>query len=91
MTGDTGLDALHRDVRYLLDRNEILDCISRHARGCDRHDVDLITSAYYDDGIDEHGYAVNPGPECGVWANNTHAESNAIVVLHREGLSHGNA
>lgn len=72
------LETLQRDVRYLLDRTEILDCISGHARGCDRHDVDLITAAYHRDGADEHGHTVNPGPEYGEWANATHAETSRV-------------
>jgi ketosteroid isomerase-like protein len=76
MTTDTRLEAMQKDIRYLLDRTEILDCIARHARGCDRHDIDLISSAYNDDGIDEHGFAVNAGPDYGAWANKTHAETS---------------
>jgi hypothetical protein len=78
MTADADSDALARDVRYLMDRTEILDCISRHARGCDRHDIDLITSTYHPDGVDEHGHAVNPGPDYGAWANATHAETSRV-------------
>ncbi|BBY90419.1 hypothetical protein MGALJ_00880 [Mycobacterium gallinarum] len=78
MTVDADLDALARDVRYLMDRSEILDCISRHARGCDRHDIDLITSAYHADGVDEHGDAVNPGPGYGGWANEAHASTSRV-------------
>jgi len=78
MTLDTDLDTLARDVRYLMDRTEILDCISRHARGCDRHDIDLITSAYHCDGVDEHGHAVNPGTGYGTWANETHAQTSRV-------------
>jgi ketosteroid isomerase-like protein len=80
MSIDTGLEALQRNVRYLLDRTEILDCISRHARGCDRHDVDLITAAYHDDGVGEHGFATNPGPDYGEWANKTHAETSQVHI-----------
>ena len=74
----TDLDALGRDVSYLKDRTEILDCIARHARGCDRHDVDFITSAYSDDGIDEHGTVKNTGPQYGDWANNVHADTSHV-------------
>jgi hypothetical protein len=81
MTADTDLSLLRRDVQYLLDRSAILDCVARHARGCDRHDVDLISSAYHDDGVDEHGFAVNSGPDYGAWANKTHAETS-IVHTH---------
>lgn len=75
---ETGFDALEQNVRYLMDRTEILDCISRHARGCDRHDIDLIASAYHPDGVDEHGHAVNSGLEYGNWANRTHAETSRV-------------
>jgi len=78
MTEDAVLQKLQKDVQYLLDRTEILDCIARHARGCDRHDVDLISSAYHHDGVDEHGIAINIGPEYGQWANTTHAGSSRV-------------
>jgi hypothetical protein len=39
MSGDEELLArLERQVRYLNDRQEILDCVARHARGHDRFD-----------------------------------------------------
>jgi hypothetical protein len=78
MTVATDFATLQRDVRYLLDRSEILDCICRHARGHDRHDVDLLTSAYHPDGVDEHGDAINVGPEYAQWANKTHAETSRV-------------
>jgi hypothetical protein len=81
MTADTEFSLLRRDVQYLLDRTAILDCIARHARGCDRHDVDLISAAYHEDGVDEHGCAVNSGPHYAEWANKTHAETS-IVHTH---------
>lgn len=78
MTIETDLATLQREVRYLLDRIAIMDCIARHARGCDRHDVDLICSAYHDDGVDEHGFTINPGPEYGDWANATHTATSLV-------------
>jgi len=76
MTSGADLVTLQRDVRYLMDRTAILDCIARHARGCDRHDVNLICAAYHEDGVDEHGKAINPGPEYADWANATHAATS---------------
>ncbi len=81
MTAGPDLSLLRRDVQYLLDRSAIHDCIARHARGCDRHDADLISAAYHEDGVDEHGFAVNSGPDYGHWANTTHAETS-IVHTH---------
>ncbi|MET0546943.1 MAG: nuclear transport factor 2 family protein [Caulobacterales bacterium] len=71
---DIDLHALARDVQYLKDRLAILDCISAHARGHDRHDSDLLTGAYHEDGVDEHGPVLNLGPKYAAWANAAHAE-----------------
>ncbi|MGD6749716.1 nuclear transport factor 2 family protein [Streptomyces sp. BH105] len=75
---DTDLTELRRDVQYLKDRTAILDVITRHARGCDRHDVDLITAAYHADGVDEHGTTVNTGTAYGDWANAAHAATSQV-------------
>ena len=72
MTEDE-LEQLGRDTRWVKDRIEILDCVNKQARGHDRHDVDLMTSVYHDDGVDEHGFTVNPGPRYGEWANQQHS------------------
>ena len=45
-------------------------------RGCDRHDVELLTSTYHDDGVDEHGATLNSGPEYAAWANAVHAPTS---------------
>ena len=72
---------LERDIAEIRDRQAILDLVHRHARGHDRFDVDLLTSAYHPDGIDEHGAAaVNRGPEYAAWANAAH--SGAQLHLH---------
>lgn len=75
---ESELQALRRDVSYLMDRAAITDCIAAHARGCDRHDIDLITSCYHRDGVDEHGRVVNLGGEYGEWANRTHAATSQV-------------
>ncbi|ONH60798.1 hypothetical protein CcI49_09380 [Frankia sp. CcI49] len=71
-----GLDGLRRQVQYLTDRTAIIDCIADHARGCDRHDLDLIAGTYHPDGVDEHGAKTNPGPEYGAWANTVHGATS---------------
>ncbi|MFF0014945.1 nuclear transport factor 2 family protein [Streptomyces sp. NPDC005374] len=71
-------DTVERDVRYLLDRSEILDCLARHARGCDRHDDELITSAYHADALDEHGFATNTGADYADWVNPAHAATSQV-------------
>jgi SnoaL-like domain len=75
---ESDLLALRRDVAFLMDRSAIADCIARHARGCDRHDVDLVSAAYHPDGLDEHGKVINVGAEYGDWANSTHAATSQV-------------
>ncbi|HET9731714.1 MAG TPA: nuclear transport factor 2 family protein [Acidimicrobiales bacterium] len=70
---DPEIQDLRQKIDYLLDRQAILDCIASHAHGHDRHDADVITAAYHDDGFDEHGKAINPGPKYAAWINPVHA------------------
>jgi len=76
MNLDANLGDLRHDVQYLMDRTAIHDCIATHARGCDRHDVELVTGTYHDDAFDEHGAKLNPGPEYAPWANAVHAATS---------------
>jgi hypothetical protein len=69
----TEIEQLQRDVQHLLDRAAILDCIASHARGSDRHDAELLSSTYLDEGVDVHGATVNAGAEYAAWANQVHA------------------
>jgi SnoaL-like domain len=73
MANEQRLAQLEGKIRHLTDRAEILDCIARNARGCDRHDSTLLASSYHDDGTDEHGHAVNRGPLYPEYANKVHA------------------
>lgn len=78
MSVDHELAELRNRVAHLEDRAAILDCVARHARGCDRHDIDLITSAYWPDGVDEHGCATNTGAGYAAWANQAHAATTKV-------------
>lgn len=60
-------------VRLLKDRQDILDCITREARGRDRHDVELTRGCYWDDGFDEHGPHITAAPDYPARANMGHA------------------
>ena len=77
MGTEAELEALRRDVHYLKDRQAIFDCIAAHARGCDRHDADMLTNTYHDDGVDEHGTTINSGPQYAAWANAVHAATSS--------------
>ena len=78
MNDITELDQLRRQVRYLMDRSAVLDCISTHSRGHDRHDVDLTNAAHHPDGVDEHGYAVTPATEYAARINQVHAAGSQV-------------
>lgn len=43
------------EVRELLDRHRIHQCLLRYARGVDRLDADLVRSAFWPDARDSHG------------------------------------
>lgn len=84
MTESIDLKQLNQNVQYLMDRTAILDCISQHARAHDRFDVELLTAAYHPDGKDEHGYAINEGPDYADWANSAH---QAGAELHTHNIT----
>jgi len=69
------LQTLQHKLDYLLDRQAITDCINRYSRGIDRHDVDILTSAYHPDALDEHGNVVNRASDYAAWANALHSET----------------
>jgi hypothetical protein len=79
---ESELEGLARDVQHLKDRLAIQDCIASHARGCDRHDVALLTAAYHPDGIDVHGAATAAGTEYAAWANGVHAATSHNHLHH---------
>lgn len=76
------LTQLEAQLAYLSDRQAILDCIANNARGCDRHDAELLADSYCETGIDEHGSKfINSGPDYPAWANATHSAS-ALQSMH---------
>lgn len=74
------LRQLAEDVEYLKNRQRISDCIHTHARGHDRFDISLLSAAYHSDGVDEHGAAVNSGPEYAEWANRVHSAGSQLCL-----------
>lgn len=55
-------------VREQRDRQEIHDCLLRYTRGVDRHDRELMLSAYHSDAYDDHGVAQGVARDFGDWA-----------------------
>jgi hypothetical protein len=84
MNVDEQMRQLLARLRYLEDRQAILDVVVRHARGHDRHDVALMNSCFWADGVDEHGQFVTPGPEYGDWANAAHSGG---YMLHNHNIA----
>jgi hypothetical protein len=74
MDADVRIAQLEQKLQHLMDRQEVLDCVARHARGCDRFDIEVTASAFLPGGVDEHGKAINPGDQYGVWANEMHGK-----------------
>jgi hypothetical protein len=73
MSLESELAQLRSTVQYLKDRQDILDCIVREARGRDRQDVELTLSCYWPEGSDEHGPIITPAPDYPARANAGHA------------------
>jgi hypothetical protein len=81
VNNDDRLAALERQLQYLIDRQQILDCIVRTSRGNDRFDGERISGAYHADGIHELGRLQICGSDYGTHANHAHA-AIAEVNLH---------
>jgi len=65
-------------VREQKDRADILQCLHRYTRGVDRHDRELMLSAYWPDAFDEHGVAEGGAAEFVDWALGWHREYQTL-------------
>ena len=61
-------------VREQKDRADILKAMHRYTRGVDRHDRELMLSAYHPDAWDEHGVAEGVAADFCDWAIGWHGE-----------------
>lgn len=69
------------------DRSEIHDCLLRYTRGVDRHDRELMLSAYWPDAFDEHGVAEGYAADFVDWAIGWHGE---YQTKHHHAISNHN-
>jgi SnoaL-like domain len=84
-----------QELRHLLDRQAILDCLNRYNRGVDRCDDELLLSAYHEDATECHGaftgrpaeFARSIRPSQDSWACSQHHITNHIVEIEGE-LAH---
>jgi len=75
MTETTFTPELAAIVRELADRQAIMDCLLRYTRGVDRHDRELMLSAYHPDAWDDHGVASGSAADFVDWAIGWHGEN----------------
>ena len=61
-----------RQVRTLLDRQAVLDCLTRYARGVDRLDREQLLSAFHPDAVIDQGMFVGSPPRFADWAFSVH-------------------
>lgn len=61
------------ELQRLLDLQAIRDCLNRYARGLDRHDEELLASAFHEDAVDHHGRFLGSIDDFVPWANALHA------------------
>ncbi|TQC48662.1 nuclear transport factor 2 family protein [Rhodococcus sp. WS4] len=70
------LEHLRAELSQLLARQQILDCIHRAARGLDRHDVELLASAFHPDAVVRYGKIIDGVPGIARKLNEGHASSS---------------
>lgn len=73
-------------LRKLVDRQDILDCLTRYCRGVDRFDRELLLSAYHPDATDDHGVFVGSPLQFVDWVFNVHGtwqkRTNHVIANH---------
>ena len=72
-------------LQALLDRQNIVDCLARVARGEDRRDARLLRSSYWPDATDDHGVFVGSFEEYLAWV--VPGAASIPVTLHTLGQS----
>ena len=71
-------------IQRLLDRAAIQECLARYARGLDRHDEELVLSAYFEDAVDRHGQFTGSPRELAAWGADQH---ESVWDAHQHFLS----
>lgn len=77
-------------LQMLIDREEIRDATLRYTRGLDRHETDLLISAYHPDARDDHGgfigtreefAEVNNALHAKHWVRHQHHMTNQVIEI----------
>jgi hypothetical protein len=66
-------------IGVLLDRQDILDCLTRFSRGMDRFDQNLFLSAFHDDAVIAAGDFVGGPADLYEWASALHAQGQVAT------------
>ncbi len=66
-------------VRHLVDRQDILDCLTRFSRGMDRFDRELFLSAFHDDATIAAGDFVGGPVDLYDWASAMHEQGQTAT------------
>ncbi len=81
------MGSLDPRMQDLLDRQAILDCLNRYCMGVDRHDSELLISAFHADAVDEHGPFVGGPVALAAWLEQFHSENfsshSHAITSHR--------
>ena len=75
---DAAMDLDPQEIRRLLDKEAIREVLLRYARGIDRHDDDLMASAYHPDAIDDHGAYIGDPQGLIRHAHDTHSRNWSV-------------
>ncbi|MFB4298667.1 nuclear transport factor 2 family protein [Actinomadura sp. NTSP31] len=73
-------------LELLLDRQDILDCLTRFSRGMDRFDRDLFLSAFHPDAAIAAGDFVGGPADLFAWASRLHGQGQSAT--HHNLLNH---
>jgi SnoaL-like domain len=68
-------------LQTLIDRQDILDCLTRFSRGMDRFDRALYLSAFHEDAVMAAGPFVGSAVDCWNWAVPMH-EAGQVLTHH---------
>jgi hypothetical protein len=74
------------ELELLLDRQAILDCLTRFSRGMDRFDRDLFLSAFHADATIAAGEFVGGPADLYTWASALHEQGQ--IATHHNLLNH---
>ena len=69
-------------VQLLLDRQEIRDCVHRYARGLNRHDDEVLASAFHEDATFDYGAWTGKRDDFVQWANHLSVAHIAAGMHH---------